>query len=206
MPAANFWSALFFLTLAIVGVSSTFVMLDAVMTLIMDSAFAVRRRWSRAWVCTVLVFVVFLLSLPNCTRFGYFYLEGIDQWINNVGLVFVVWAECVGATTIYRFEDVVSQVGMPAFATYNAAFFGAQLLSLVVGHSVSVPAGAGVGFGVFAVGVVVSIFMSNTPDVQPTARLFKNSKMQATIYYLAFYSVSFRKVHALTGGSVLTHK
>jgi solute carrier family 6 GABA transporter-like protein 1 len=194
MPGANFWSALFFLTLAVVGVSSTFVMLDAVMTLIMDSAIAVRRRWSRAWVCTALVSVVFLLSLPNCTRFGYFYLEGIDQWINNVGLVFAVWAECVSATTIYRFEDVTSQVGLPAFATYNASFFGAQLLSLIVGHSVNVPAGAGVGFGVFIVGTIASVFIARTPDVQPQARLFKKGRLPAIIYYLAFYSVSFEPV------------
>jgi solute carrier family 6 GABA transporter-like protein 1 len=164
------------------------------MTLIMDSSFARRWRWSRAWTCTVLVFVVFLLSLPNCTRFGYFYLEGMDQWINNVGLVFAVWAECVSATTIYRFEDAVSQVGMPAFATYNAAFFGAQLLSLIVGHSVSVAAGAGVGFGVFAIGSVIAVFISKTPDVQPNARLFKKGRMPSIIYYLAFYSVSFGRI------------
>jgi solute carrier family 6 GABA transporter-like protein 1 len=206
MPGSNFWSALFFLTLAVVGVSSTFVMLDAVMTLIMDSAFAIRRRWSRAWVCTALVSVVFLLSLPNCTRFGYFYLEGIDQWINNVGLVFAVWAECVSATTIYRFEDVVSQVGLPAFAAYNASFFGAQLLSLIVGHTVSVPAGAGVGFGVFVVGTAASLFIARTPDVQPNARLFKKGRLQSIIYYLAFYSVSSQNLSILAERGILTVK
>ena len=71
MPASNFWSALFFLTLAVVGVSSTFVMLDAVITSIMDSAFARRRNFSRAWVCTFMILAVFLVSLPNCTRWGY---------------------------------------------------------------------------------------------------------------------------------------
>lgn len=189
MPGANFWSGLFFFTLMVVGVSSTFVMLDAVMTLIMDSAFARRWRWSRAWVATVLVTVVFLLSLPNCTHFGYYYLDGIDRWINNVGLVFVVWAECVCATTVYRFEDVLTQVGLPAFATYNAAFLGAQLLSLIVGHTVSVPAGAGVGFGVFLVGAAIAVMISKTPDVRPAARLFNRGKITSIIYYLAFYSV-----------------
>jgi solute carrier family 6 GABA transporter-like protein 1 len=87
-------------------------MLDAFMTLIMDSAFARTRRWARTWVATVSVSVAFLLSLPNCTQFGYYYLDGIDRWINNVGLIFVVWAECVRATTVYRFEDVVDQVGL----------------------------------------------------------------------------------------------
>ncbi|OAL01541.1 SNF-domain-containing protein [Phaeosphaeriaceae sp. SRC1lsM3a] len=188
MPGANFWSALFFFTLAVVGVSSTFVMLDAVMTLIMDSAIARRRRWSRMLVSSVLVGVVFLLSLPNCTQFGYYYLDGIDRWINNVGLVFVVWAECVSATTIYRFEDVVDQVGMVSFAIYNAGFFGAQLLALIVGHAVSVEAGAGVGFGIFIVATLVSIFVAKTPTTRAMARIFGRNTYLSKLYYLAFYS------------------
>jgi solute carrier family 6 (neurotransmitter transporter, GABA) member 1 len=189
MPGANFWSALFFLTLAVVGVSSTFVMLDAVMTLIMDSAFARRWRWSRAWVATALVGVIFLASLPNCTHFGYYYMDGIDRWINNVGLVFVVWAECEGATTIYRWDYIVDQVGLPAYAVYNTGFLGAQLLSLIVGHSVSIPAGAGVGFGMFIAGSIASVAIAKTPTVRPTARLFNKAGITSKIYYLAFYSV-----------------
>ncbi|CAI6336661.1 unnamed protein product [Periconia digitata] len=188
MPGSNFWSALFFFTLAVVGVSSTFVMLDAVVTLIMDSAFARAKRWSRAWVVTALVLIVFLLSLPNCTQFGYYYMDGIDRWINNVGLVFVVWAECVSATTVYRFEDVVDQVGLPAFIVFNSGFFGAQLLSLIVGHTVSPPAGAGVGFGGFVVALVVAVFMAKTPTAKVTARFFGKTKHTASLYYLAFYS------------------
>ena len=193
MPGSNFWSALFFLTLAVVGVSSTFVMLDAVMTLIMDSAFARRWNWSRPWVCTAMIIIVFLLSLPNCTHFGYYYLDGIDRWINNVGLVFVVWAECVCATTVYRFEDVISQVGLPSYICFNSGYLGAQLLALIVGHTVSVPAGAGVGFGVFGVCTIASVVIAKTPDVRPTARLFTNSRLASIIYYIGFYSVSLER-------------
>ena len=117
-------------------------------------------------------------------------MEGVDQWVNNVGLVFVVWAECVSATTFYRFEDAISQVGLVSFATYNTAFFGAQLLSLVVGHTVSIPAGAGVGFGVYLVGTGASIFLANTPDIRPSARYFDKNRISGIFYYLAFYSVS----------------
>ena len=187
MPGANFWSALFFFTLMVVGVSSTFVMLDAVITMIMDSPFA--KNWSRAWVCTGLVTLVFILSLPNLTEFGYFYLDGIDRWINNVGLVFVVWAEAVSATTLYRWEDVVDQVGMPAYATFNSAYFGGQFIGLVVGHTVSPAAGAGAGFGFFAVLAVISQFIAKTPDIPVTARFFKKYNQTAKMYYLAFYSV-----------------
>ncbi|KAF1918638.1 hypothetical protein BDU57DRAFT_545472 [Ampelomyces quisqualis] len=132
MPDSNFWSALF----AVMGVSSTFVTLDAFMTLIMDSAIAWSKGWTQMWVLTVLIFAVFLLlSLPDCTKFGYYYLDGIDPWMNNVGLVFVVGVECVSATTIYRNEDVVDQIGLSAYVTYNTGFLCAQLVCLFVGHT-----------------------------------------------------------------------
>jgi solute carrier family 6 GABA transporter-like protein 1 len=193
MPGSNFWSALFFITLAVVGVSSAFVMLDAVMTLIMDSPFA--RKWSRPWVATVVVFFVFLLSLPNMTQFGYWYMDGIDRWINNVGLVFVVWAEAVSATTIYRYEDVISQVGLSSFGTYNAAYLGGQLISVIVGHTVSIEAGAGAGFAVYLAGAAISVVLAKTPDVPVNARILKRdfwgkNKHTQAFYYLAFYSVS----------------
>jgi solute carrier family 6 GABA transporter-like protein 1 len=125
IPASNFFAVLLFFTLMLVGISSSFAMLDAVMTLIMDSPFA--KRWGRPWVATALDVVCFLLSLPNCTQFGYWYLDGVDRWMNNVGLVFVVWAECVVATTAYLYKDVVGQVGLPSFASYNAGYLGGQL-------------------------------------------------------------------------------
>ncbi|KAL2207317.1 SNF-domain-containing protein [Sarocladium strictum] len=191
MPGANFWSALFFFTLAVVGVSSSFVMLDAVMTLIMDSPVA--RNWSRAWVSFFVVLLVALLSLPNMTQFGYWYMDGVDRWINNVGLVFVVWAEAVGATTIYRYEDVVSQVGLPSFITYNAAYLGGQLIAVIVGHTVSMEAGAGAGFAVYIVLALVSVFIAKTPDVPINSRFWKRdiwgkNKHTQVFYYLAFYS------------------
>ena len=194
MPASQFWSALFFFTLMVVGVSSSFVMLDAVMTLIMDSPIAIRRNWTRPWVSAVVVTLVALLSLPNCTQFGYWYMDGIDRWINNVGLVFVVWAESVAATTIYRWEDVVSQIGLPAFIAYNTAYLGGQLIGVIVGHTVSIEAGAGAGFAVYIVLAIVAVVISKTPDSPIAARMFKRdiwgkNKFTQAFYYMAFYSV-----------------
>jgi solute carrier family 6 GABA transporter-like protein 1 len=91
-------------------------------------------------------------------------------------------------------------------SAYNASFFGAQLLSLIVGHTVSVPAGAGVGFGVFVVGTAASLFIARTPDVQPNARLFKKGRLQSIIYYLAFYSVSSQNLSILAERGILTVK
>ncbi|CAG1991375.1 unnamed protein product [Fusarium graminearum] len=186
MPGSNFFSVVFFFTIMLLGISSSFAMLDAVMTLIMDAPFA--KRWGRPWVATAMVTICFLVSLPHCTRFGYYFMDGIDRWINNIGLVFVVWAECVGATTLYRYRDVVGQVGMPSWASYNGGFLGGQLLGITIGHTVTPWAGAIAGFGVYFIGLSASVFLGKAPDAYGGPRLMTKNKMMSVFYYNAFYS------------------
>ena len=185
MPAANLWAVLLFFTLMVLGYSSAFAMLDAVVTLIMDA----QPKWNRTVVVSSAVLISFLLSLPYCADFGYYLLTGIDRWTNDVALVFVVWAECVCATVVYRWGDVVEQVGLPAFATYNFGYFGGQVIGVIVGQTVGIEAGAGVGFGIFIVCAIVSVFIARTPDyVAP--RFWGKNAFAAKFWHLAFYSVS----------------
>jgi solute carrier family 6 GABA transporter-like protein 1 len=53
MPGANWWAILLFFTLVVLGFSSAFVMLDVVVTVIVDSGF----KMSRAWVVTLLTVI-----------------------------------------------------------------------------------------------------------------------------------------------------
>lgn len=184
MPGANFWAVLLFFTLMVLGYSSAFAMVDALVTLVMDA----QPRWNRALVVTTIVVAFFLLSLPYCTEFGYYLLTGIDRWTNDVALVFVVWSECVTATTVYRWKDVMGQVGMPSFVTYNAGFFGGMLLGVVLAHAVSPAAGAGVGFGLFIACTVASLVIAKTPDSQPP-KWWRRSIYTSRLWYLGFYSV-----------------
>lgn len=185
MPGANFWAVLFFLTLLLLGISSTYPMLDVVVTFIMD-------RWPklpRLAVTTSLVIVAFLISLMYCTRAGYYILDGVDRWINNMTLVFVAWTECSFSTSLYRWRDVFSQVGRPAYWVFNFGYFGGMILGVAVGQAVSAPAGAGVGFGIFIVCTAASVLIAKTPDA-PAARFFNKNAITRKIWYLAFYSVS----------------
>lgn len=186
MPGANFWAVLLFFTLMVLGYSSAFAMVDAIVTLIMDA----HPRYSRPWVVTAVVTLFFLFSLPYCTEFGYYLLTGIDRWTNDVALVFVVWSECVTSTTMYRWRDVAGQVGMPAFISYNAGFFGAMVFGVSLAHAVSPPVGAGVGFGLFIAGIVAALFLSKTPD-SAAPKFWNKNVMLSRFWYLAFYSVSF---------------
>ncbi|KAK2608753.1 hypothetical protein QQS21_002742 [Conoideocrella luteorostrata] len=184
MPGANFWAVLLFFTLMVLGYSSAFAMVDAIVTLAMDA----QPRWNRSLVVTIVVAVFVLLSLPYCTEFGYYLLTGIDRWINDVALVFVVWSECVTSTTVYRWKDVVGQVGLPAFITYNSGYFGGMILGVALAQAVSPVVGAGVGFGLFAACTLASLVTGETPD-SPAPKWWRKNAFTSRMWYLAFYPV-----------------
>lgn len=184
MPGANFWAFLLFFTLVVLGFSSAFVMLDAVATLIVDSGVKV----SRPIIVTALTLISFLMCLPYCTEFGFYLLDGIDRWINNIGLIFVVWSELVGATTVYRWTDVVDQTGLRAFVVYNVGYFGGQIVGVAVAHGLEYPpAGAGAGFGLYIVCTVLAMMISKTPACE--APSIWNNVLLRRFWYLALYSV-----------------
>lgn len=185
LPGSNFWSAIWFLTLLVLGISSAFAMLDAVITMTLDA----HPHFKRIWVVTGYVILCFLVSLPLCTEFGYHLLNNVDAWINNLALVFVVWAECVAATTVYRWKDVISQVGLPSFVVYNVGYFSGMILSVILGHAVSPEAGAGLGFGLFVAGLVGSLHLARTPEYA-APRFWAKRPITNRLWWLAFYSVS----------------
>ncbi|KAL8840777.1 MAG: hypothetical protein Q9176_003623 [Flavoplaca citrina] len=184
MPGANFWAVLFFLTLMLLGISSTYPMLDVIVTAIMDRY---GHKLQRPLVAAVLVVVAFLISLMYCSQFGYYLLDGVDRWINNLALVFVVWSELALSTTIYRFKDVFTETGKPAWVVYNGGYFLGQILGVAVGHGVSGGAGAGLGFGIFFLGVIVSVFLCKPPTVPAPGFWNKNAYLRR-FWFLAFYS------------------
>ncbi|KAF2705202.1 SNF-domain-containing protein [Pleomassaria siparia CBS 279.74] len=198
MPGANFWAVLLFFTLVVLGFSSAFVMLDATATMIMDSGL----KYSRPTVVTVLTILSFLMCLPYCTEFGYYLLDGIDRWVNNLALIFVVWTEVVSATTVYRWSDITSQTGLPAFVVYNVGYFGGQVVGVAIGHGINNPgAGAGAGIGFYAICAIASVLLSRSPDVKAPS-FWNSSTFLARFWYLAFYSGNQlrRDLNLIVGG------
>lgn len=184
MPGANFWAVALFFTLMVLGYSSAFAMLDAIVTLVMDAGI----KANRPVVVTTLTIMSFLLCLPYCTEFGYYLLTGIDRWTNDVALVFVVFAECISSTSVYRYKDVIGQVGKPAFVIYNTCYILAMVLGVAIAHAVHSGAGAGVGFGIFIGGSIASSVIGKIPDSIPP-RFWGKNALISKFWYLAFYSV-----------------
>ncbi|KAL1617165.1 hypothetical protein SLS54_007942 [Diplodia seriata] len=198
MPGANWWAILLFFTLVVLGFSSAFVMLDTAVTLAVDSGL----KFSRPVIVTALTLLSFLMCLPYCTEFGYYLLDGIDRWINNVALIFVVWSEVVSATTVYRWADVVGQTGLPAFSTYNVGYFGGQVIGISVAHGLEDPrAGAGAGFGFYIICTLASILIAKTPD-SGAPGFWSANVLLSRFWYLAFYSGNQlrRDLNVVVGG------
>jgi solute carrier family 6 GABA transporter-like protein 1 len=208
MPGANFWAFLLFFTLIVLGFSSAFVMLDVVATVIIDSGLTKLRR---EWIVTILTLLCFLMCLPYCTEFGYYLLDGIDRWVNNVVLIFVVWSEVMSATTVYRWQDVAAETGKLSFYIYNFGYIGGQILGVGVAHATSSP-GAGVGAGVglwFVCSIVVMVIGKTPTRSKLNAPFWSKNKITLLLrdgidrfYYVAFYSGNQlkRDLNAIVGG------
>ncbi|KAJ3453179.1 hypothetical protein MRS44_018834 [Fusarium solani] len=185
MPGSNVWAALFFLTLAVLGLSSAFALLESFVTLICDSGLG--RKYPRTPICTAIVVIAFLLSLIYCTEFGFYLLDAVDTWTNNLCLIFVVWCEAVSATTLYQFKDVVGQVGVTGYAVYSAGYILSMVLGVAIGQAEGPEAGAGTGFGIFVLTNIVAAIVSKTPD-SGAPRFWGKNRWLTKLWWLSFYS------------------
>lgn len=187
MPGANVWAVLWFLTIAVVGLSSAFALIESTVTMLCDSKTG--RRMNRIIISTAVVVISYLLSLLYCSEFGFYLLDAVDTWTNNLSLIFVVWCEGVAITTIYRYKDVCRQAGTVAYGVYTATYILSQVLGVAVAQAVGAQAGAGVGFGIFIVGNIVAVLVAKTPDSIPP-RFWGNNAILSKFWWLSFYSVS----------------
>ncbi|KAL8345851.1 hypothetical protein RB601_005759 [Gaeumannomyces tritici] len=185
MPGSNFFAVVFFFTLFLLGLTSTFALLEGVVAIICDTEFG--RRLSRPWWSTIVTVVSFLISLMFCTEFGYGLLDAVDTYVNYLALFFVTWSECFAATTLYRYKDVVNQVGLAPMLAYNGGYVLAQVFGVVVGHMVHPGVGAGFGFGLLLLATTMAVFLAKDPDVSPPG-VFAGNRFVRRFWWMAFYS------------------
>lgn len=186
MPASNFFSVIWFLTIALLGLSSAVALIESLITVINESAFAKNiPRWA---IATTLTVVSFLISLVYCTEFGFYFLDAVDTWVNDVSLPLSVWCEIVSVSILYRYKDVVSQVGLISYVLYSLTYVMSMVLGVIVGHAVMPEAGAGVAFGIFIFGTLASVMLAQTPDSTPP-RFWGKNVWLSKLWWLTLYSV-----------------
>jgi solute carrier family 6 GABA transporter-like protein 1 len=163
MPGAPFFSIAFFFTLFLLGLTSTFSLLEVMTTLILDTSQGCKiPRWI---VCTIVAVVSELISLIYCTEFGLQVLDAVNDYVNGVALFFAVWCECTCATSAYRCRDVVDQVGWLGYLNYTLGFVAAQALGIGIAYATTPGIGAGVGFGIYVLSAIAGTLLSKTPSI-----------------------------------------
>ncbi|MBT4446603.1 sodium-dependent transporter [archaeon] len=109
MPWGNFFSALFFLTLLTLGIDSAFSLVEGINTAIMDRRTKDNKRKDQktlkriaAIVCTL----AFLMGILFTSRAGLYYLDIIDHFITNFGLIMFGILECLAIGWVYGAEKM----------------------------------------------------------------------------------------------------
>ncbi|CAK0835851.1 unnamed protein product [Prorocentrum cordatum] len=142
--APSVLSALFFLTLFLLGLDSSFAVVETLQTYLNDwmmsrnpgVKLSVRGNALRlVLLCTALL----LIGLPYVTREGYLLLEVADHWVTTYCLTIGVLLEYIMLGYVYTAEQVLQDVeastgvALPRFFTHQIRYVAPALLTLVVG-------------------------------------------------------------------------
>ncbi|KAM0438643.1 hypothetical protein ACHAPT_001396 [Fusarium lateritium] len=185
MPGSNFFSALFFITLVLLGLTCVFALAEVLVTALCDTDLGHRvPRWT---ISTSVIILGVLTSLIYCSEFGFSVLDAVDMFVNDVALFITVWSETYMACTLYRWRDPVDQIGPISYFVYNGGYVLGIFLGLLLGHLVSASVGAGVGFGVFIACALFAAFVGKTPSI-PAPRFWGRNPILSRFWYAAFYS------------------
>ncbi|KAM0296164.1 hypothetical protein HYE67_008144 [Fusarium culmorum] len=185
MPGSNFFSALFFLTLVLLGLTCVFALAEVLVTLLCDTDMGQRiPRWV---ISTSVVILGALTALLYSSEFGFATLDAIDMWVNDIALFVTVWSETYMACTLYRWRDPVDQIGLVSYFVYNAGYVFSLFIGILLGHLVTPAAGAGAGFGIFIACSLISAFVGKAPTI-PAPRFWGKNAILSRFWYAAFYS------------------
>lgn len=101
LPAAGFFSAIFFLMIFLLGVDSAFSLVEAIATVIHDNfGSKVRREFISIGLCLLF----FLLGIGYSTQGGLYYLDIVDHWMGTQALVLVGFFEAIAVGWFYSSE------------------------------------------------------------------------------------------------------
>ena len=97
LPGAWIFSTLFFVTLLSLGIDSAFSLVESVNTVFADRAKKSDLKKISFYVCSV----CFILGIIFTTRAGLYFLDVIDHFVTNFGLVLVGIFECLAVGWVY---------------------------------------------------------------------------------------------------------
>ncbi|XP_055346500.1 sodium-dependent serotonin transporter-like [Paramacrobiotus metropolitanus] len=111
MPGAQFWSVIFFIMLASLGLDSTFGGLEAILTAISDE-FPVPFGKHRKLFCLGICLYCFLGSLPTTTYGGQYVITLLDFFGPTIAILFIVFVEAAAFCWFYGISRISHDVNL----------------------------------------------------------------------------------------------
>ncbi len=108
MPFAPVIAAMFFITLLTLGIDSAFSIVEGAVA-------GIRDKWNISQGATAGAFCIFglLVGLVFATGSGLYWLDIVDHWMNNYGLVVIGFLECIAIGWFYgtkKLRDYINEV------------------------------------------------------------------------------------------------
>ncbi|XP_063675135.1 sodium-dependent dopamine transporter-like isoform X3 [Bolinopsis microptera] len=132
LEAPQFWGIIFFGCLIMLGIDSAFSLAECFVTFAKDCWIGLRLR-PKTWMVVLPTCIVgWLAGLLYCYDSGTVYLDIIDNYLNNWGMVLIGTLECFAVGWVYKIEDQYKQVGKLSVMVYNLGFVFFLLIGTIV--------------------------------------------------------------------------
>eukprot|EP01084_Bolivina_argentea_P212768 361596_1 len=137
---ANFFAIIFYLTLVLLGIDSAFSMVEAISTVIADSDMNLYRlKWSRPKISAVICVAGAFCSSLFCFDTGLFWLDMVDRYINNYGMVFIGICESGATGWFYKYRIIESKIGKKSANLYRISYWFGLIMACFLGFALATP-------------------------------------------------------------------
>ena len=124
----------------LLGIDSAFSIVEAISTVIYDSDLnKYRLKWTRMMISTVLCIAGAIGSALYCFDTGFYWLDLVDFYINNYGMVFLGICETAACGWFYSYDLIHEKIGRKSADIYRFGYWFSLVLACILSFSLSTP-------------------------------------------------------------------
>lgn len=137
---ANVFSVLFFSCLVMLGIDSAFSITEAICTVIYDADVNTYRwKLTKPQISGITCVAGCLGSVLFCFDTGFFWLDIVDYYINNYGMVLLGVLETSACGWFYGYDRIEAKLGKECALIYRVGFWASLLFGSILSFLLSTP-------------------------------------------------------------------
>lgn len=195
--SANIFCVLFFLTFFMLGIDSAFSLVEGIVANLLE--IRIFAKFGRAtlliWCCTL----GFLMSCLYCSDIGYYSLDLVDFYTNNILLLLILFLEVCAVIVMHDFKGLTAKVGKKATFVYHLSVFVGWplfLFVLLVSYEyASTSVAYGVSFGIFFTAMILGAASSCVMGAFYLVSKDEVDNIMTGVLHAAYYLTLHRAVH-----------